>query len=312
MIPPSFPLALWETITKLYPEDINTIYKGFLSPRMGSFRINTLKEHSSVFVELAEKNISVQKTSLPHIYTFSQTDLFTIKGTRAFYEGKIYLQSIASLLPVLAMDFSGATNILDICAAPGGKTTQMAEYTKNRFPIIALEKNQIRFDKLKHNCTLQGANAVLAKKIDAIKYLQDTKNISFSHILLDAPCSSEGRMQFINEKSFGFWNESTNAKNSEIQKLLLSLALQKLSPNGELIYSTCTISPKENEEVLTTVLLQYPEYTIVPIKGIEIPQKRSGITEWHTEKYLPECVHAIRIIPSSFTEGFFIAKIKRK
>lgn len=80
---------------------------------------------------------------------------YAIKGTRAFYDGKIYLQSIASMLPVFVLEPESGETILDVCAAPGSKTTQIAMTMENKGRIYAIEQNQIRYDKLLHNCQLQ-------------------------------------------------------------------------------------------------------------------------------------------------------------
>lgn len=86
---------------------------------------------------------------------FDREHEYAIKGTSAFYEGKIYLQSIASQLPALVLDPQPGESILDVCAAPGSKTTQLAMMMSNRGSIYAIEQNQIRYDKLMHNCLLQ-------------------------------------------------------------------------------------------------------------------------------------------------------------
>ena len=86
---------------------------------------------------------------------FDREQEYAIKGTRAFYDGKIYLQSIASILPVLVLGPDSGETILDVCAAPGSKTTQMAMLMENIGKIYAIEQNQIRYDKLMHNCSLQ-------------------------------------------------------------------------------------------------------------------------------------------------------------
>lgn len=88
-------------------------------------------------------------------YMFDREHEYAIKGTRAFYDGLVYLQSIASQLPALVLDPEAGESILDVCAAPGSKTTQLAMMMENRGSIYAIEQNQIRYDRLMHNCTLQ-------------------------------------------------------------------------------------------------------------------------------------------------------------
>lgn len=92
---------------------------------------------------------------MPGVYIFDRIHEYAIKGTHAFYDGKVYLQGIASMLPVLVLDIQKGENVLDICAAPGSKTTQMAMIMNNEGSITALEQNQIRFDKLMYNCKIQ-------------------------------------------------------------------------------------------------------------------------------------------------------------
>ena len=125
-----------------------------------------------------------------------------MKGTDAFYNGKIYLQSLSSMLPVLALAPLSGDTILDACAAPGSKTTQLAMMMKNEGKIVALEQNPIRFDKLMHNCKLQDATIVEGKKVDAKVYLDPLRLGTFDKILLDVPCSAEGRISLLNEKTY--------------------------------------------------------------------------------------------------------------
>lgn len=103
---------------------------------------------------------------------FDRSFEYALKGTRSFYDGKIYLQSIPSLIPVLALAPKSGETILDVCAAPGSKTTQMSAVMHNTGSIFAIEQNQIRFDKLMHNVRLQGATNVHGIKLDAKKYLE--------------------------------------------------------------------------------------------------------------------------------------------
>lgn len=188
---------------------------------------------------------------------FDREHEYAIKGSRVFYDGKIYLQSIASLLPVFALEPESGETILDVCAAPGSKTTQIAMIMENIGRIFAIEQNQIRFDKLMHNCALQGATIVEGVKMDARHWLADTganvvvvddaMDILFDRILLDAPCSAEGRIALNNEKTYGFWSLDNIIKKAELQSELLKMSFARLAVGGTLIYSTCTLAPEENE-----------------------------------------------------------------
>ncbi len=169
---------------------------------------------------------------------FDREHEYAIKGTQAFYDGKIYLQSIASQLPALVLDPDAGESILDVCAAPGSKTTQLAMMMSNRGSIYAIEQNQIRYDKLLHNCALQGATIVTGVKMDARHWLSDTgaavtviddmADIEFDRILLDVPCSAEGRISLDNEKTYGFWSLDNIRQKSELQAELLQVSWDHL------------------------------------------------------------------------------------
>ena len=179
--------------------------------------------------EFTEKHIQTTKSGfLEGVYFYDRAQDFLIKGTDAFYTGEIYLQSIASLLPVLVMNPQKGESILDVCAAPGSKTTQAAMMMENHGTITALEQNQIRYDKLLYNCRLQGATLVEGKKMDARHFLAHLETPLFDRILIDAPCSAEGRIDLSNEKTYGFWTLENIEKKASLQYELLSLAVKKL------------------------------------------------------------------------------------
>lgn len=156
IIPHKFPKNLTQRIQKIFPDQFESIFEAFSSERFGSFRLNTLKDTSDVWHEFSLKNIIV--TPFMHwdgVYIFDRQYEYVIKGTDAFYSGKIYLQSLASMIPVIALDPKQNESILDVCAAPGSKTTQIAMMQGDTGQITALEKNPIRADKLAYNCRLQ-------------------------------------------------------------------------------------------------------------------------------------------------------------
>jgi NOL1/NOP2/sun family putative RNA methylase len=307
------PEKLLSRLKTIHPKEYEKILDGFSQKRIGSFRINFLKSSvEEVLQECKKKNIQVFPFKhIPEVFTFERKDEYAIKGTQNFYEGKIYLQSIASMLPVLALSPQKNTKILDVCAAPGSKTTQIAALTENSSEIIALEKNHIRCEKLRYNCNLQGANSVEVKKIDALKYLADAKTPLFDQILLDAPCSAEGRIFLENEKSYGFWSQENILEKAQLQYEIFSLALTKLKKGGELVYSTCTLAPEENEGVVTKILEENSDIILEKISFWDEQYFLPGISEFNREKFL-EPEKMMRVLPSKFTEGFFVVKIRKK
>ncbi len=321
-----FPSLLTSRLRTILWDNYDSVVASFAKNRKWSFRINKLNsDGTDVFEELSSKNITVEKLEgLEWVYVFEREQEYAIKWTRAFYDGKIYLQSIASILPVLILGPESGDMILDVCAAPGSKTTQLAMLMGNKGCIYAIEQNQIRFDKLMHNCNLQWATIVKGIKMDArhflsetsgtIVVLDDTNDIQFDRILLDAPCSAEGRIALDNEKTYGFWSLENIQKKAALQLELLTMAFARLESGGTLVYSTCTLAPEENEWVISEFLSSHDDARVDPIdiwlsdRSWWIP----GLTSFgRNTEYSSELLNAVRILPSDETEGFFIVKIRK-
>ena len=170
-----------------------------------------------------------------------------IRKLEIYENGEIYLQSLSSMLPPIILEPKAGENILDMTAAPGGKTTEIAALTENKAYITACEKNKIRAERLKFNLQKQGVKSANIMVEDARK-LSDY--FSFDKILLDAPCSGSGT-ENIFDKNF---SKELVERSVKFQEELLSKALKILKPGGEMVYSTCSILKQENEKVLERVL----------------------------------------------------------
>ena len=224
--------------------------------------------------------------------------------------GYYYIQEIASMLPIIALEPKPEETILDLCSAPGSKTTQAAAKMENTGTIIA---NEVKFGRIKILATnLQRCgvtNTIITKK-DGIALCKRLKqnNMQVDKILIDAPCSGEGTIRS-SPKTCHMWNPKTIKNLSKLQKALVSSAIEILKPEGEMIYSTCTHAPEENEEVVDFILKNFPE---MKIEKIDLPIKcREGITEWGDKKY-SQVNKSCRIYPQDAdTEGFFIAKFQK-
>lgn len=214
----------------LSKSDLEQTIKAYDKERACSFRINTLKStEQEVESFLCSNNISFDKVSfLPLAYTLERKDEFTLKGSNLFYEGKIYLQGLTSQLPATLLELKDGMRVLDVTAAPGSKTTQIAALMNNTGTIVACEKHQIRHDKLVHNIQLQGATNVETHKMDAIKLMTELEKESFDAILLDVPCSAEGRFKLSDERSYGFWTLQNIRDKAVIQTSLLEASIPLL------------------------------------------------------------------------------------
>ena len=218
-----------------------------------------------------------------------------IRKTKIYEEGKIYIQNLSSMLPPLFLNPKEQEDILDMAAAPGGKTTQMAAMSDNKANITACERNTIRLDKMMYNINKQGANVYCINK----NSLELDDFLKFDKILLDAPCTGTGT---INHKT-NFEKHLTKSlleKTIKTQEKLLNKAIKLLKKDGELIYSTCSILKKENDEMIQKVLSQNSN---IHLEKIDIIEKENiNIVKGINDK-------TITILPDENFEGFYIAKL---
>ncbi len=222
--------------------------------------------------------------------------------------GYYYIQEISSMLPVLLLDPRPGEFILDMCASPGSKTTQIAARMENQGTIIANDHKIDRIRILASNLERCGVTNTIVTKQDAVSLSLDISQMGFKFdkILLDAPCSGEGTLRS-SPKTFLIWNQNMVNSLSKIQKRLISSVFKCLKKGGTLVYSTCTHSPEENEEVIDFVLKNFP----VKLDSINLPLKcREGITYWDNKYFDNEVKKCCRIYPQdNDSEGFFMAKM---
>ena len=278
--------------------DIKKIIDGYSKKRKTTIRVNTLLSNNSEVLDIFNKlNIEYDHVSFYDnafiIKNRNEIDLYELDLLK---EGKIYMQSLSSMLPPIIMEPKEHEDILDMAAAPGGKTTEIAALTNNNSKITAVEFNKIRAEKLRYNIKKQGCSKVYVLEADS-KKLDDF--FKFDNILLDAPCSGSGTLDLNNDKTFKYFTEKLIKKSSETQFELLKKALTILKPGKTMIYSTCSILSIENEDVVSKVMKQF-NCEIVPInvEGVELlPTKIEG---------------TMVVCPNELYEGFYIAKIKKK
>ena len=221
--------------------------------------------------------------------------------------GKIYVQEAASMIPPLVLNPKPGDIILDMCAAPGSKTTQMGMMMKNEGLIVANDYKGVRLQSLGINLQRSGLTNVLISLMDGRRI----KGHQFDKILIDAPCSGTGTIRK-SLKTIRIWNPHMITKLARQQKVLAGNAVNNLRPGGEMVYSTCSVEPEENEGVVSYLLNKFPDLEIVKVKlpGLELAPP---IMEFAGEKYHPGIKNVMRVWPQdNDTEGFFIAKLRKK
>lgn len=228
--------------------------------------------------------------------------------------GYYYIQELASMLPIIVLKPKPHENILDLCASPGSKTTQIASAMKNTGFIIANEKSLGRIKILSSNLERCGVTNTIITRADGINLCEKLKKhkIKFDKILVDAPCSGEGTLRS-SLATYKMWNINTINALSKLQKKLFQNAFEILKEGGEIIYSTCTHAPEEDEEIVDFILKEFKDK--IKIERIILPKElkpRLGITKWKDKEYIEEVKYSCRIYPhDNNTEGFFITKFTK-
>ncbi len=280
-------------------EEVSKIEKGLQSTRPTTLRINTMvTTKAKVLQELKSHHLAYEEVPwYQDAIILKQATKKDIENLSIYQQGEIYLQSLSSMLPPLFLNPKPKESILDMTAAPGGKTTQMYALSHGQAMITACEKNKIRGERLKKNLEIQKATRVSVLIQDATKL---DSSFSFDKILLDAPCSGSGTI---------LWNQESKEslcllleRLPQEQKRLLRKAIEMLKKGEEMIYSTCSILKEENEEVLATILKE-GKVELVPCDGFD----SMGI-----ETLTSTLEHVLTICPTEEMEGFFIAKLRRK
>lgn len=285
------PETLLQRIRAVYPEHAAKIEAGLQVRRFVTLRVNRLKLSAEEFAAtLTQRRISFERIAYDaDAFLLHDVREDAVMGMPEYADGALYLQSLSSMLPPLFLAPQAGENILDMTAAPGGKTTQLYALSHGRALITACERDAGRFERLRYNLEKQGATRVNALKTDA---LQLNEFLRFDKILLDAPCTGTGT---IGEGSRVRFSEEYLAKCVKLQKKLIEKALRLLKSGGTLVYSTCSVLPEENEEVV-----RHAERFGGKLVPVTPP---AGVPQ------LPAMVGTICICPNECYEGFFLAKL---
>lgn len=270
-----------------------------MTKRYVTLRVNTLKSNDAAIMELFRKELIQfeRAKGLPHAFIVKNRKAKELLNHKMCLEGLVYLQGLTSMLPPIVLDPQPNESIADFCAAPGSKTSQMAAMLGPTANISAFEPNFIRLQKLHNTLKIQGADFVKTQQVDSTK-LGTLMPEAFDKILLDVPCSGEGRIDADDDSSFETWNDATHAEYPELQRRLFTSAYMALKPGGTLVYSTCTLDPNENERIVNWALNEFPDLVAEPVV-LPFP----GILHKETK--------SITLLPTKLYEGFYVAKLKK-
>lgn len=306
------------------PSQVAPLEKTFIE-RPTTFRVNTLKaKREDVLEVLQQEGFKLRRVPwFGDAFILENRKLSELQKLSLYTEGKIYVQSLASMVPPVVLDPKPGEKVLDLTAAPGSKTSQMAAMMKNHGELIANDNNEIRIERLKHNLRLLGVASV----IPAQAGIQDTSFVTvtnsdgwklsekyteyFDKVLLDAPCTAEARFIAGSPRTYSFWSEKNIKEHAFIQRKLMFAAWEMLKPGGTFVYSTCTFAPEENERQVSRFIKEAPGAEIVSISLNQLPPGPI-VKEWEGEKTDPRVKPTLRLVPTKDIEGFYIAKFIKK
>lgn len=292
---------------KRFHELVNT----FAFKKPVSFRINTEKiQRHELSEELSRFRFKAFSVTWFQNAFYTYNELSRLQKLSVYKEGKIYVQRLSSMVPPLVLAPKKTDMVLDMAAAPGSKTLQMSNMMHNQGLITAYDNDEIRIEKLLFNIKMQGATNIVVKLQDATQIWKDYPDY-FDKILLDAPCSTESRFYVHDGRTYKHWSEKFIKNQSELQKKLIASALVSLKIGGELVYSTCTYAPEENEGVIDWVIQMAGDRIELIEPHIKLSNIGSPILKWHGNSFAKKVSLARRILPNREMEGFFIAKIRK-
>lgn len=309
---PALPKDFLARLPALVPADqLHAVLLALAHRRPTTFRVNPLKTtRDALIANFAQAGFEIEPVAW-------YTDAFFLRNkskaelieTPMYANGELYVQSLSSMIPPLVLQPQPDEKIGDLAAAPGSKTTQIAAQMQNTGEIVANDRSKIRLFKLVANLKIQGVKNVRTSLGEGEQLWKRFPEY-FDRTLVDVPCSLEGRFEAGNPKSFGDWSLKKVQTLSVHQCHLLRSAVSATKPGGIIVYSTCTMSPEENEGVIDWLIAKEPDAVEVLPVNLPVPAQ-PGIASWERKTFAPAVALTARILPSETMEGFYIAKLRK-
>ncbi len=299
---------------QLGPDEAARVLAALGEPRTRWVRANRLlTTPDALAAELAAAGVELRPAPAPFADAFALEggDVRALQATPAFAEGRAYVQSLSSMAAVLALAPEPGESVLDLCAAPGSKTTQIAAAMQAEGRLVANDRSKKRAFKLRAVLASQRVEDFVEVSVARGESLARREPGAFDRVLLDAPCSSEGRFHLDEAASWADWKPSKVKRLAGEQRRLLLAAFEALRPGGVLVYSTCTFAPEENEQVLSKVLRRWGDAAEVEPLPAEFPGTAPGLARWKDRDMDPRLARARRFLPGGGVDGFFVARLRR-
>ena len=302
------PREFIESLSSTFPQPVaERILRGMGAPRRTTLRVNTIRSNAAELMAFFRgKAVKHHRVPwYPDAFVLSDSSERNAQEWEPYREGKIYLQSLSSMIPALVLEPRPGERILDVAAAPGSKTTQMAAMMENRGSIFANELDRVRSERLAYNVRLQGCG-IVEIRVGRGERLGGEMPDSFDRVLLDVPCSGEGRFIVFEPATSRPWSPRVVAECVRLQKKLLASGVRAARPGGVLVYSTCTLNLEENEKLVQWALESFS--LVVEKVPVSIPGSYAGMARGLD----PGIAKALRIFPDQDREGFFVCRLRKK
>ncbi|CAN7645195.1 RsmB/NOP family class I SAM-dependent RNA methyltransferase [Paenibacillus sp. LjRoot153] len=302
------PLFREKMIDLLGEKEFEQFLASYEEPRVYGLRVNTGKVERSEFLEKSPFHL----TAIPWVPEGFYYEEGERPGKHPYYHaGLYYIQEPSAMAPVELLGVKPGERVLDLCAAPGGKSTQIAAKLQGEGVLVVNDIHSDRVKALVKNLELLGVRNAVVLNEKPERMLTAFQGY-FDKILIDAPCSGEGMFRK-EEEMMGQWERHSVQEFAAMQRELLAQAAVMLAPGGRIVYSTCTFSPEENEAQIAEFLDKHPAFDVVPIEGFS-PGRPDWLREpWcEAEVYSSKAKDAVagtaRLWPHKLRgEGHFLA-----
>lgn len=276
-----------------------------------SIRINTLAARNPQHIaqDVQKLGVHLEKITWANNAYFVD-DKLKITASPLFTSGEVYVQTASSLIPAIALAPEAGDTVLDLCAAPGGKSCHIAALTQGGIELWVNDAFKPRIRKLKEVLAINHVRPHQVTEYPAQYADKFLQHDYYDRILLDAQCSGEGRVNLSNAKAgLEYWSLKRVHEYSRLQQRMLRSAYKLLKPGGVLVYSTCTIAPEENE-LPVDQLVRHTDAVIEPF-SIAIAEAKPGLISWQKARLDNSLKGALRIYPSDKMEAFFVCRIRK-
>lgn len=310
-LPPLF-LERLKDITQETQRSYDDLLNALCASRRISIRVNTLLSTKELICQELER-LRIKSVTVPwyqNAFILENTSVAGVTELEIYKEGKIYIQSLSSMIPALILAPKLEETVLDVAAAPGSKTSQIAALMENKGEIIANDISQNRIYKLISILKTSGVENVKITNMPG-ELIWKKYPEYFDKVLVDVPCSMEGRFSCDDDATYEDWSTGKIKKLAKIQKWILRSAVSAAKPGGTIVYSTCTLAPEENEEIIDWLLEKEKGKVVtkdVVIQGFTFDQ---SLSSWKNTGFSSQVAKTKRIFPQKNMEGFYIAKLKK-